>query len=64
MVEDSLFDTTNFRDLSQRLEPSQEIKNPRCVNLDWLEVHAREPIGQPRDFLYYFLSKGLARRET
>ena len=57
MVEDSLFDTTNFRDLSQSSEPSQEIKNPRCVNLDWLEVHAREPIDQPRDFLYY-LSKG------
>lgn len=25
----------------------------RCVNLDWLEVHAREPINQPRDFIYY-----------
>ena len=25
----------------------------RCVNLDWLEVHAREPICQPRDAEYY-----------
>lgn len=25
----------------------------RCVNLDWVEVHAREPIGHPRDALYY-----------
>lgn len=25
----------------------------RCVNLDWLEVHAREPLGQPRDAFYY-----------
>lgn len=25
----------------------------RCVNLDWLEVHAREPIGQPRNAEYY-----------
>lgn len=29
-------------------------KNPiRCVNLDWLEVHAKEPAGQPRDLFYY-----------
>lgn len=26
----------------------------RCVNLDWLEVHAREPFGQPRDCIYYY----------
>lgn len=25
----------------------------RCVNLDWLEVHAREPIAQPRNADYY-----------
>lgn len=25
----------------------------RCVNLDWLEVHAREPIDSPRDASYY-----------
>lgn len=29
----------------------------RCVNIDWLEVHAREPIGKPRD-LFYYTSKG------
>lgn len=26
---------------------------PRCVNLDWLEVHAREPIAQPRNAEYF-----------
>lgn len=26
---------------------------PRCINLDWLEVHAREPIDQPRHANYY-----------
>lgn len=25
----------------------------RCVNLDWLEVHVREPIGQPHTANYY-----------
>lgn len=25
----------------------------RCVNLDWLEVHCREPLNVPRDILYY-----------
>ena len=25
----------------------------RCCNLDWLEVHAREPFGSRRDALYY-----------
>lgn len=25
----------------------------RCVNLDWLEVHAREPIGQPHNADYF-----------
>lgn len=25
----------------------------RCVNIDWLEVHAREPINAPRDLFYY-----------
>lgn len=25
----------------------------RCVNIDWLEVHAREPVGNPRDAAYY-----------
>lgn len=25
----------------------------RCVNIDWLEVHAREPFSQPRNALYF-----------
>ena len=25
----------------------------RCINLDWLEVHAHEPYSAPRDALYY-----------
>ena len=29
----------------------------RCVNLDWLEVHAREPMNAPRDAAY-FLNNG------
>ena len=29
----------------------------RCINLDWLEVHAREPLSQPRNWIYY-QSKG------
>lgn len=37
--------------------PSSQITSKsstkRCVNLDWLEVHAREPIGQPRHANYY-----------
>lgn len=28
-------------------------QNIRCCNLDWLEVHAREPVSQPRDAMYY-----------
>lgn len=34
----------------------------RCVNLDWLEVHAREPINQPRDATYY-MEKGFIVHE-
>lgn len=34
----------------------------RCVNLDWLEVHAREPNGEPRN-AYYFGSCGYEVRE-
>lgn len=41
--------------------PSQQTTSKtsvtRCVNLDWLEVHAREPINQPRDASYY-MEKG------
>lgn len=39
---------------------SQTEKSPipkRCVNIDWLEVHAREPIGQPHN-ADYFRSRG------
>lgn len=28
-------------------------KQPRCINLDWLEVYALEPITQPRTMDYY-----------
>lgn len=28
-------------------------QNIRCCNLDWLEVHAREPVNQPRDAMFY-----------
>lgn len=37
--------------------PSSQITSKcsikRCVNLDWLEVHAREPVGKPRNAEYY-----------
>ena len=29
----------------------------RCVNIDWLEVHAREPFHEPRD-IFYFMNLG------
>ena len=28
-------------------------KQPRCVNIDWLEVHCLEPISSPRDPMYF-----------
>lgn len=34
----------------------------RCINLDWLEVHAREPIGKPRD-ADYFRAQGIVVHE-
>lgn len=34
----------------------------RCVNLDWLEVHAREPMNAPRD-AYYYYTKGYSIRK-
>lgn len=34
----------------------------RCVNIDWLEVHAREPIGIPHDAAY-FLAHGFVVHE-
>lgn len=46
--------------------PSQQTTSKtsvtRCVNLDWLEVHAREPINQPRDATYY-MEKGFIVHE-
>lgn len=32
-------------------------KSIRCINIDWLEVFAREPTNEPHDFLYY-VNKG------
>ena len=29
------------------------MRNPRCINIDWLEVHAREGGGIRRDAYYY-----------
>ena len=38
--------------------PTEKSYSPiRCVNLDWLEVHAREPMTEPRD-AFYFQNKG------
>lgn len=34
----------------------------RCVNLDWLEVHAREPKGVPHDAEYYMKSGYVVRQ--
>lgn len=34
----------------------------RCVNIDWLEIHAREPVGQPHN-AEYFRSLGLSVEE-
>ena len=34
----------------------------RCVNIDWLEIHAREPVGQPHN-ADYFRSLGLSVEE-
>lgn len=46
--------------------PSSQITSQssakRCVNLDWLEVHAREPIGSVLNAEYY-RAKGLSIRE-
>lgn len=37
-------------------------KQTRCVNLDWLEVYAHEPLAEPRD-PDYFRSQGFVVRE-
>lgn len=57
MAEDWPLNSTNKLEKSTSLDVDLDEKNPRCVNLDWLEVHAREPVEEKRDFLYY-LSQG------
>jgi len=43
--------------------PKQQTKKRssvvRCINLDWLEVFAHEPAGEPRDHVY-FMSRGFS----
>lgn len=46
--------------MTSQLPSKQTTSSPiakRCVNLDWLEVHAREPIEEPHD-AQYFRDKG------
>ena len=38
---------------SPRRQTEKSCTPKRCVNLDWLEVHAREPIGQPHNADYF-----------
>lgn len=38
---------------SPNVQTGEKPTKKRCVNLDWLEVHAREPIAHPRDAEYY-----------
>lgn len=38
---------------SSRQPTAKQLTRKRCVNIDWLEVHAREPIGQPHNAEYY-----------
>lgn len=38
---------------SPRVQTESKRIPKRCVNLDWLEVHAREPIGIPHDSMYF-----------
>lgn len=40
-------------ELSPNALTESEITKRRCVNLDWLEVHAREPINSRRDAAYF-----------
>lgn len=57
MEKELLLNLTNEAEIFPKLDVSQKKNNPRCVNLDWLEVHCREKLTEPRDFFYY-LSKG------
>lgn len=38
---------------SDRQQTERPSTLKRCVNLDWLEVHAREPVGQPHTANYF-----------
>lgn len=38
---------------SDRLQMAESHTRKRCVNLDWLEIHAREPVGQPHTADYF-----------
>ena len=38
---------------SDRKQTANSYTGKRCVNIDWLEVHAREPKGQPHNADYY-----------
>lgn len=38
---------------SDRLQMAELPTRKRCVNLDWLEIHAREPVGQPHTADYF-----------
>lgn len=46
------------QELSNRSPTERKSTQKRCVNLDWLEVHAREPVGQPHT-ADFFRSCGL-----
>lgn len=47
---------------SDRLQMAELPTKKRCVNLDWLEIHAREPVGQPHT-ADYFRNKGCEVQE-
>lgn len=47
---------------SPKRQTDEKCTRKRCVNLDWLEVHAREPIGQPHT-ADYFRSCGIEVQE-
>ena len=38
---------------SDRLQMAELPTKKRCVNIDWLEIHAREPVGQPHTADYF-----------
>lgn len=38
---------------SDKLQMAELPTRKRCVNLDWLEIHAREPVGQPHTADYF-----------